>query len=286
MALTLIIAGGVLFSESSVRVRRVVAPEPRWLLKSHTSAAVQTVPVTVGDGSELEAWYINAGRKAGKCVVVLHGIGDSRAGSVGFAPMFLDAGYSVLLPDSRAHGRSGGEFVTYGLFEKYDLLSWTRWLKGAGCADIYGLGESLGGAVLIQTSEIEPVFRAVAAECAYSDLRSIARYRFQQMIGVRGQFGETVSRVVVGSGMLFARMRHGFDFGQVSPRTSILRAKTPTLLIHGSEDEQTPAAHSVAMAAATRNAALWLVPGAGHVEASVVDPDGFRTRVLGWFAEH
>ena len=36
--------------------------------------------------------------------------------------MFLEEGYSVLLPDSRGHGTSGGELVTYGLLEKRDVL--------------------------------------------------------------------------------------------------------------------------------------------------------------------
>ena len=65
--------------------------------------------------------------------MVLHGIGDSRQGSAGFAPLFLDQGYSVLLPDSRGHGASGGELVTYGLWEKYDVLDWARWLRQHDC---------------------------------------------------------------------------------------------------------------------------------------------------------
>jgi pimeloyl-ACP methyl ester carboxylesterase len=34
--------------------------------------------------------------------MVLHDIGDSRAGRAGFAPMFLNEGYSLLAPDGRA----------------------------------------------------------------------------------------------------------------------------------------------------------------------------------------
>jgi alpha-beta hydrolase superfamily lysophospholipase len=57
-------------------------------------------------------WLIPS-KSNGNCVPVLHGIADSRAGSIGFAPMFLNEGYAVLLPDSRAHGASGGQLVTY-----------------------------------------------------------------------------------------------------------------------------------------------------------------------------
>ena len=60
-------------------------------------------------------------------------IADSRVGSGGFAPMFLNEGYAVLAPNSRAHGASGGRFVTFGLLEKYDAIAWSAWMKNAGC---------------------------------------------------------------------------------------------------------------------------------------------------------
>src|SRR5881396_1988411 len=61
------------------------------------------------DGAMLKAWWFPSATPA-NCVLVLHGIGDSRTGGAGFAPMLLAAGYSVLVPDLRAHGESGGEF--------------------------------------------------------------------------------------------------------------------------------------------------------------------------------
>ena len=42
---------------------------------------------------------------------------------------------------------SGGQFVTYGLLEKYDIIDWANWMKRAGCHNLYALGESLGAPV-------------------------------------------------------------------------------------------------------------------------------------------
>jgi cephalosporin-C deacetylase-like acetyl esterase len=80
------------------------------------------VNVVVKDNVQLKGWWLHPTTPNGNCVIVLHGIADSRFGSLGFAPMFLTQGYAVLVPDSRAHGESGGEFVTYGLLEQYDVL--------------------------------------------------------------------------------------------------------------------------------------------------------------------
>ena len=217
---------------------------------------------------------------------MLHGIGDSKSGSAGFAPLLLSGGYSVLAPDSRAHGESGGSLVTYGLLEKYDLLDWATRLREMGCTRLYALGESLGGAVALQASSVQPVFRAIVAECSYSDLRTIARERVEQMFGLPRVIGAPASSALVGSGLIYARLRYGLDLGQVSPESAIARTSTPILLIHGVDDWRTPPSHSEALARANPRAALWLVPRAGHTAAWSADPVQFEQRVLGWFAEH
>lgn len=217
---------------------------------------------------------------------MLHGIADSRASSVGFAPMFLAQGYDVLVPDSRAHGASGGAFVTYGLLEKYDVIAWTNWMKGAQCRKIYGLGESLGGSILIQTAGLDPVFAAIVAECPYADLREIAVYRVRQLLPMPALIAAPLAALAVANGMLYANFADGFDFSEVNPLASIAHASTPILLIHGLNDSRTPPSHSLKLAAANPRDPVWLVPNTGHTQASVTEPEEFRRRVLGWFAEH
>ena len=39
---------------------------------------------------------------------------DNRGGVVGYGQVFLQKGYRILLPDSRADGESGGAMATYG----------------------------------------------------------------------------------------------------------------------------------------------------------------------------
>jgi uncharacterized protein len=274
------LASGIVFCSAALHVPRKPVPNsPTLAAVGHQATTINTVSLTARDGAKLDGWFIDAKRPPKSCVMVLHGIADSRVGSAGFAPMFLDAGYSVLIPDSRAHGTSGGDIVTYGLLEKYDVIDWIAWLRGAGCTSIYGLGESLGAASLIQACSLAPVFRAAVAESSYSDLRSIAEYRVSE-------FSRLASRFLVSSGMIVARLRYGLDLEQASPRDAISRAQTPILLIHGLEDKQTPASHSIAIAAANPSARLWLVPGAGHTAAAAAAPAEFRRRVLDWFATH
>ncbi|BDC51726.1 hypothetical protein F183_A40410 [Bryobacterales bacterium F-183] len=238
------------------------------------------VSVTAADGVRLDAYFVQPASGAStQCVVVLHGIGDSRgSGSAGFVRML--AGYSMLLPDIRGHGTSGGDLMTFGIQEKQDLLQWVRWLRGQqNCQRVYGLGESLGGAILVQAAALDPsAFTAIVAECSFADLPSVARYRVARLVP------EWIAAALVNGAQVYAKIRYGLDLAQASPVAGIAQAKPPILLIHGLEDHATPAEHSRKLAAAaSKTTELWLVPAAGHVAASRTSPDEFRQRVLQWF---
>jgi uncharacterized protein len=66
----------------------------------------ESAQVRASDGALLDAWLFTPAHPNGSAVVLLHGVGDTRTGVLGQARLLLDAGYSVLTPDSRAHGAS------------------------------------------------------------------------------------------------------------------------------------------------------------------------------------
>jgi len=266
-----------IFCAATLHVPRILGRTPPGAVEISISAA---------DHATLRAWWLQPSKSNGNCVIVLHGIADSRAGSIGFAPMFLGEGYAVLLPDSRGHGASDGRFVTYGLLEKYDVIGWADWMKRTGCQKLYGLGESLGASTLIQAAAIQPSFSAIVAESPYADLSEIAEYRVRLMLRLPGVVVTPVAKAIVGSAVLYARWVDRLDLRQVSPVTAIAHASTPILLIHGLKDFRTPVWNSQNLAAANPRDPLWLVSNAEHTGAAAAEPQEFRRRVLVWFAEH
>ena len=273
----LLLVTGFVFCQATLHVTRRTGPQP---------AGATLATIAAQDGARLDAWWFPSASSHGRCVIVLHGIGDSRASSSGFAPLFLDQGYSVLAPDSRGHGTSGGAFVTYGLLEKFDVIGWARWMRARGCQRIYGLGESLGASVLIQAAAVAPVFRAIVAESPYADLRAMGVYRAEGMLGGPRFIAGVVANAAVASGMLYARVRYNLDLWQVSPLRAIQDTATPVLLIHGLNDQRTPPGQSRLLAAMhPERDRLWLVPGGGHTDASSLAPNKFRSLVTAWFGE-
>lgn len=280
----LVVVGGLTYFALGAIISGATLRVPRNMGATPPKSSV--VSIAAKDNARLNAWWLRPDKPNGNCVLVLHGIGDSRVGSLGFAPMFLREGYAVLLPDSRAHGASEGQFVTYGLLEKYDVVGWTNWMRGSGCRKLYALGESLGASTLILAASIQSGFAAIVAECAYADLREIAEYRIRQRLGLQTTFSIPIAKVAVSSAMQYARWVYDLDLYQVSPVRAIARATTPILLIHGLKDSDTPPSHSEKLAWANPRNPLWLVRNAPHTGAAAAEPDEFRRRVLGWFTEH
>lgn len=262
---------GIVLSEGAIR-----RPPTR-------SAAVdESIGLTLiaSDGVTLHASIIHPPRPTGTCVIVLHGVADNRRGAMGFAPRLLREGYSVVLPDSRGHGDSGGNFVTYGLLEADDINRWAQKLSPDCPNGIYGLGESLGGATLIQAAARGNYFRAIVAESSYSSFVSVATDRIAQ------RTSKAVAIPLVYSGLAYAKLRYGFNLLDASPEHAAAQTKTPILLIHGLADDETFPEHAKRIAAQNRNISLWLVPNARHVGASSANPTEFWNHVLDWYRRH
>lgn len=251
-------------------------------------AQLTDVTITSADGFTLRAWLIHPETANGSAVLLLHGVGDSRVGVSGQADLLLRHGYEVLMPDSRAHGASGGTIATYGFLERDDIHRWIVWLRASQeprC--VFGLGESMGAAQLLQALKVENGFCAVVAESPFATFREVAYDRMGQFFGLGPWLGHTILRPVVELSFLYARWRHGVDMQQVSPEDSAVESSTPILLIHGTLDNNIPLRHCRRILARTAShTVLWEVPGADHTASLGAVPQEFERRVVSWFESH
>lgn len=165
-------------------VHRSLTPEAKITMREaalRLDSDLTDISIVAPDGIPLSAWTIQPHSSNGDAVILLHGLGDNRLGMIGYAQLFLAHGFTVLLPDARAHGASGGQLATYGLLERADVRRWFDFLVAQShprC--IFGFGESMGAAELLQSLAIEPQFCAVAAESSFSNFREIAYDRMGQ----------------------------------------------------------------------------------------------------------
>ncbi|MGB6404269.1 MAG: alpha/beta fold hydrolase [Candidatus Sulfotelmatobacter sp.] len=243
------------------------------------------VSTTTPDAITLRAWIIHPHSSNGGAVILLHGLADNRVGMTGYAQLLLANGFTVLLPDNRAHGASGGPLATYGLLERNDIHQWFDFLAAQDrLRCIFGFAESMGAAELLQSLSAEPHFCAVAAESSFSSFREIAYDRMGQPFHLGPWFGRTIFRPVVEFAFLYARWKYGLDMQQVSPEDSVAATRVPVFLIHGQVDSNIPLRQSRRIQARNPNVVLWEVPNADHCGAISTAPQEFDQRLLTWFS--
>jgi dipeptidyl aminopeptidase/acylaminoacyl peptidase len=207
---------------------------------------------------------------------------------MGFAELFLSNGFTVLVPDSRAQGESGGAFLTYGLKESGDVHRWFDWLvvqQHPKC--VFGMGESMGAAVLLQSIEKENRFCAVVAESSFASFRQIAFVRVGQFFHTGTWLGKVALRPAVELAFLYGKLTRGVNLADASPERSVVGSRVPILLIHGLADDNIPFQQSERIRAHDPvDIVLWEVPLAGHCGALNAAGPEFDSRVIGWFTSH
>jgi alpha-beta hydrolase superfamily lysophospholipase len=251
------------------------------------SADLQDVSISTSDAVTLRAWMIHPHHPNGDSVILFHGLGDNRVGMTGYAEILLAHGYSVLLPDARAHGASGGQLATFGLLERNDIRQWFEFFAAQDHSRcIFGLGESMGAAQLLQALDAGTHFCAVAAESSFSNFHEIAYDRMGQPFHLGPWFGKIILRPLVEAAFLRARWKYNLDLRRVSPEDAVADTRVPVLLIHGQIDSNIPVRHSRRIHARNPTTVLWEVPNADHCGAISAAAQEFRQRVLAWFEDH
>jgi dipeptidyl aminopeptidase/acylaminoacyl peptidase len=283
---------GVYLADVAVKPQRRGLPfgalaEARELVRP-AGGEITEVSIEARDHIPLRGWLYSPQRPNGHTVLALHGVNTNRSSVAGYAAMMLKAGYTVLTPDARAHGNSGGVLASYGVVETDDIDRWIKWLRArqqTGC--LHAFGASMGGAHVLQIVDGPNPLCSAIAEAPFATFREVAYDRVGRYVSVRDWLGRWVLRPAVEVGFWTARLRYGLDLDQANPAGHLLRTRTPVLLIHGLDDTNVPPRHVRFMEAADPGLlTLWLVHGARHVGAWKKEGKAYESRVLKFFAAH
>lgn len=174
----------------------------------------------------------------------------------------IDSGFNVLLVDQRAHGKSEGKCLTFGIKERYDCLTWTNYVisQAGGSCKIALYGMSMGAATVLMAagSGLPKNVACIVADCGYTSPKAIIKKVIREM---HYPVFPTYALVRLG-GMLFG----GFDIEEYSAVQAMEKCDIPVLFIHGDDDRFVPCDmgrenHRHCRAEGKK---LLIVPNAGH----------------------
>lgn len=141
-------------------------------------------------------------------------------------------GHNILLVDERAHGRSEGRVISFGINERYDCLEWTRYAEmrfGKACPIIL-IGLSMGASTVLMASSLELPGNVVGiiSDSAYtSPLEIIKKVCRDKKIPAC-----LVSPLAQAGAKIFGH----FDLCESTALCEVENCKKPVLFIHGQDD--------------------------------------------------
>ncbi len=203
-----------------------------------------------------------------------------RDGNGGFK-IAREYGLNVLLCDQRAHGKSEGRVITFGVKERYDCLEWVNYLKTRFGNDvkIILIGLSMGAATVMMASDIVPAenVKGIVADCGFSSPKEILEDVAKQK--------KIPSKLAYFFIKLGARLFGNFNPEEASSVASLTKSTIPVLFIHGEGDDFVPCSmshncHKVCIS----EKYIFTVPEATHGMSFYMDSQGY-TKAVNEFLE-
>ncbi len=193
------------------------------------------------------------------------------------APIYTRLGLNVLIIDQRAQNKSEGKYMTFGIFERFDVRDWAGLLLTRyGAAHKIALhGISMGCATVVMAAAMPdmPNLACLVADCGYATIRG------QMHQSIRDMFHLPPWPLVnIAAGI--CRRKAGFSIDDASPLESAGLLRAPALFVHGDDDTFIRSDNSRAVqAACASKSELLIVPGAGHAQSCLVAPEEYEKRV-------
>lgn len=203
------------------------------ILPSNLKLESIDINVTTKDTIKIKGYWIKSNSINPKSIIIfVHGIGGCKEHFLNLSKSLSEIGIESILIDSRAHGKSGGEFCTYGYKEKFDISSVIDFLKEKNDTLPIGIwGDSMGGAIAIQALEYDKRINFGIIESTFTNLEEIV-YDYQKSFTYNIGLKPLCNIALKEAGKIAK-----FAPDLVSPITSVKQIEQPILIAHGEKDE-------------------------------------------------
>ena len=238
------------------------------------NSGCETVEITAHDGERLVG-HLHRCENAKRLIIAMHGWRSSWCGDFGVISEFWhENGCSVLYAEQRGQGESGGEYMGFGLTERYDCLDWANWANQNGFSDlpIYLCGISMGASTVLMAAglDLPENVHGIMADCGFTSPHAIFKHVMENNLHLYYR-GITAA---IANDMCKKRIQIGTK--DYSCTDALKESKVPVIFVHGTDDKFVPVEMTYEnYKACTAPKRLLIVPGAEHGMSYLVNKEEY-----------
>lgn len=250
---------------------------------AHTleSENLEMVETTAMDGVRLVGHWRPC-RNPKRVILAMHGWRSSWTQDFGMiSDFFYRNGCSVLFVEQRGQGASGGDYMGFGLTERYDCLEWVNWIneRTDSLLPVYLCGVSMGAATVLMASDLmmpENV-AGIIADCGFTSPYAIWKHVLENHLHLSYGIREAAVNDL-------CRRKIRLDVKSGSAVESLKNTDIPVLFIHGTEDHFVPIEMTYEnYQACASEKYLLVVPGAEHAMSYLVERKAYENALLAFW---
>ncbi|MBE6798468.1 MAG: alpha/beta hydrolase [Ruminococcaceae bacterium] len=237
----------------------------------------ETVKVDSYDGLQLTGHLYKA-KDQKRVIIAMHGWRSSWEMDFGAAVKFYnEQGCTVIYADQRGQNDSDGEYIGFGILERYDCEKWAEYAVSRFGTEvpIYLLGVSMGAATVLMASglELPEQVKGIIADCGFTSPKAIWQHIVDNNLKLHSKLSYPIINRIV-------KRVASFEGDEYSTLDAMEVNTRPILFIHGSDDNFVPLKMSVDNYLACKaKKDMLIVPGAGHGMSYITDSGAYERAV-------
>ncbi|NCZ96710.1 alpha/beta fold hydrolase [bacterium] len=218
----------------------------------------EDVELQTEDGVRLSAWWMPNGKSNRPPVVILHGLGASKAHMIDYILLAQEQGNPTLAIDFRGHGGSDPSLTSIGFYESRDAMTAMKFVRERGAGNPVLWGTSMGAVSALLAAARDGSAAGVIADAPFDTYRNTVLHHAKLMYGL-----SEYPLVAMAFPMIEQRARFRIDDVDCLQAASGIRA--PLLVLAAEKDTRMPipVVRSVYDRAAGPKE-FWVIPGEGH----------------------
>lgn len=237
------------------------------------------VTIKSRDGFTLHGDFFAAEKPSGRTAILFHGYtscGMSDCSTMG--EYFMENGWNALIIDQRSHGKSEGNYIGFGILDRFDCLKWIEYITARFGKEerIVLFGVSMGAATVLMASGLDNFpenVKAVIADCAFTSPYDVFRHILRRDYHLP-------PHPIMDINDRICRKKAGYGFRDCSTLDAVKKASCPILFIHGREDTFVPTYMSEEnYKACGGEKELLLVDNAGHAASLYENTELYKKTV-------